>query len=159
MTATRSYSDLSDSATTFDPEEQLDRDIDERMKGMSKEDAVAKAIQDAYQDFANKTAYEHMQMGDLILKHVTRAAIAAADKWDAEQAKGRTAISGNSQSLGISSGAIGSFQPQPALNQDAMDAETARRGIKSSLALSPGLDSAIQDELDHPPASIMEEGK
>jgi hypothetical protein len=26
-------------------------------------------------------------------------------------------------------------------------------------ALSPGLDSAIQDELDHPPASIMEEGK
>jgi hypothetical protein len=32
---TRSYSDLSDSATTFDPEEQLDRDIDERMKGMS----------------------------------------------------------------------------------------------------------------------------
>jgi hypothetical protein len=40
-----------------------------------------------------------------------------------------------------------------------MDAETARRGIKSSLALSPGLDSAIQDEFDHPPASIMEEGK
>jgi hypothetical protein len=155
----RSYSDLSDSATTFDPEEQFDRDIDERMKGMSKEDAVAKAIQDAYQDFANRTAYEHMQMGDLILKHVASAAIAAADKWDAEQAKGRTAISGNSQSLGFSSGAIGSFQPQPALNQDAMDAETARRGIKSSLALSPGLDSAIQDELDHPPASIMEKGK
>jgi hypothetical protein len=41
---TRSYSDLSDSATTFDPEEQFDRDIDERMKGMSKEEAVAKAI-------------------------------------------------------------------------------------------------------------------
>jgi hypothetical protein len=34
MTA-RSYSDLSDSATTFDPEEQFDRDIDERMKGMT----------------------------------------------------------------------------------------------------------------------------
>jgi uncharacterized membrane protein YheB (UPF0754 family) len=111
---TRSYSDLSDSATTFDPEEQLDRDIDERMKGMSKEDAVAKAIQNAYQDFANKTAYEHMQMGDLILKHVARAAIAAADKWDAEQR-------------------------QP--------------------AISAGQDAAIQDELDHPPASIMEEGK
>jgi hypothetical protein len=31
----RSYSDLSDSATTFDPQEQFDRDIDERMKGMS----------------------------------------------------------------------------------------------------------------------------
>jgi hypothetical protein len=39
MTA-RSYSDLSDSATTFDPEEQFDRDIDERMKGMSKEEAA-----------------------------------------------------------------------------------------------------------------------
>jgi hypothetical protein len=33
---TRSYSDLSDSATTFDPEEQFDRDIDEGMKGMTK---------------------------------------------------------------------------------------------------------------------------
>jgi hypothetical protein len=60
------------------------------MKGMSKEDAVAKAIQNAYQDFANKTAYEHMQMGDLILKHVARAAIAAADKWDAEEGKGKS---------------------------------------------------------------------
>jgi hypothetical protein len=41
---TRSYSDLSDSATTFDPEEQFDRDIDERMKGMTKEEAVNLAI-------------------------------------------------------------------------------------------------------------------
>jgi hypothetical protein len=40
----RSYSDLSDSATTFDPEEQFDRDIDERMKGMTKEEAVARAF-------------------------------------------------------------------------------------------------------------------
>jgi hypothetical protein len=159
---TRSYSDLSDSATTFD-QEQLDRDIDERMKGMTKEEAVAKAIcksrfinggnedDDGWNSAPDSLKNEYLE--------TARAAIAAADKWDAEQAKGRTAISGNIQSLGISSGAIGSFQPQPALNQDAMDAETARRGIKSSLAISPGLDSAIQDELDHPPASIMEEGK
>jgi hypothetical protein len=143
---TRSYSDLSDSATTFDPEEQFDRDIDERMKGMTKEEAAAKAIIAGGYNPATAT-------------DISRIAIAAADKWDAEQAKGRTAISGNSQSLGISSGAIDSFQPQSALNQDAMDAEAARRGIKSSLALSFGLESAIQDELDHPPASIMEEGK
>jgi hypothetical protein len=45
---------------------------------------------------------------------VARAAIAAADKWDAEQR-----------------------QPE----------------------ISAGQDAAIQDELDHPPASIMEEGK
>jgi hypothetical protein len=31
--------------------------------------------------------------------------------------------------------------------------------IRSTDELSAGLDSAIQDELDHPPASIMEEGK
>jgi hypothetical protein len=31
--------------------------------------------------------------------------------------------------------------------------------IRSTDKLSAGLDSAIQDELDHPPASIMEEGK
>jgi hypothetical protein len=31
--------------------------------------------------------------------------------------------------------------------------------IGSTDELSAGLDSAIQDELDHPPASIMEEGK
>jgi hypothetical protein len=175
---TRSYSDLSDSATTFDPEEQFDRDIDERMKGMSKEEAVARAIRES------DLAEGHCLADDTFVSFLpaARAAIAAADKWDAEQGKcnlcessnghhfscvtiqrdyidGSAAISGNSQSLGISSGAIGSFQPQPALNQDAMDAETARRGIKSSLALSPGLDSAIQDELDHPPASIMEERK
>jgi cytochrome b561 len=37
MRIERNYSDLSDSATTFDPEEQFDRDIDERMKGMKRE--------------------------------------------------------------------------------------------------------------------------
>jgi hypothetical protein len=104
------------------------------MMGMSKEDAVAKAIQDAYQDFANKTAYEHMQMGDLILKHVARAAIAAADKWDAEE--GKTA--------------------GQRLIQSAQDAS---KKLRAQSTISPGLDSAIQDELDHPPASIMEEGK
>jgi hypothetical protein len=165
MTA-RSYSDLSDSANTFDPEEQFDRDIDERMKGMSKEEAVARAICKSKTCEGINCCQWPAQGGRTSCPvkaggydYAARDAIAAADKWDAEQAKRRTAISGNSQSLGISSGAIGSFQPQPALNQDAMDAEAARRGIKSSLALSPGLDSAIQDELDHPPASIMEEGK
>jgi hypothetical protein len=122
---------------------------------VSKEEAVARAIRES------DLAEGHCLADDTFVSFLpaARAAIAAADKWDAEQAKGRTEISGNSQSLGINSGAIGSFQPQPALNQDAMDAEAARRGIKSSLALSPGIDSAIQDELDHPPASIMEEGK
>jgi hypothetical protein len=124
---------------------------------MTKEESVTKAIFEASD--ANVAFGDVHDLGKATFARMSRAAIAAADKWDAEQAKGRTAISGNSQSLGFSSGAIGSFQPQPALNQDAMDAETARRGIKSSLALSPGLDSAIQDELDHPPASIMEEGK
>jgi hypothetical protein len=139
MTGDRSYSDLSDSATTFDPEEQFDRDIDERMKGMSKEDAVAKAIQNAYQDFADKTAYEHMQMGDLILKHVARAAIAAADKWDAEEGKGK--------------------QMRPLTEAEHSAVMNALADSGEQPAISPGLDSAIQDELDHPPASIMEEGK
>jgi hypothetical protein len=74
MTA-RSYSDLSDSATTFDPEEQFDRDIDEGMKGMSKEEAVNLAIS------------AELEKAGVILAGVNpgRAAIAAAEKWDAEQ--------------------------------------------------------------------------
>jgi hypothetical protein len=136
-----------------------DRDIDERMKGMTKEEAVRDAIAGCIKCDTTGLAPAVAAVFLSGFEEAARAAIAAADKWDAEEAKGRTAISGNSQSLGISSGAIGSFQPQPALNQDAMDAEAARRGIKSSLALSPGLDSAIQDELDHPPASIMGDGK
>jgi hypothetical protein len=151
----RSYSDLSDSATTFDPEEQLDRDIDERMKGMSKEDAVGKAIQDAYQDFANKTAYEHMQMGDLILKHVASAAIAAADKWDAEQGERAKTSSANAALEQIAS--VCSDNMDIACNH-RMALDFVRQ-IASRSNISPGLDSAIQDELDHPPASIMEEGK
>jgi hypothetical protein len=151
----RSYSDLSDSATTFDPEEQLDRDIDERMKGMSKEDAVGKAIQDAYQDFANKTAYEHMQMGDLILKHVASAAIAAADKWDAEQGERAKTSSANAALEQIAS--VCSDNMDIACNH-RMALDFVRQ-IASRSNISPGLDAAIQDELDHPPASIMEEGK
>jgi hypothetical protein len=110
---TRSYSDLSDSATTFDPEEQFDRDIDERMKGMTKEEAVAQAVCDL--------------PGDPSSLDIARAAIAAAGKWDAEQGKG---------------------------NQTPM-----YRLAMAQSQVSAGLDSAIQDELDHPPASIMEEGK
>jgi hypothetical protein len=69
-----------------------------------------------------------------------RAAIAAADKWDAEQGKGK------------------SMRPlTEAEHREVMNA-LAASGQKQ-YTISPGLDSAIQDELDHPPASIMEEGK
>jgi hypothetical protein len=120
MTA-RSYSDLSDSATTFDPEEQLDRDIDERMKGMSKEEAVAREICRSKTCEGINCCQWPAQGGRTSCPvkaggydDAARAAIAAADKWDAEQR-----------------------QPE----------------------ISAGQDAAIQDELDHPPASIMEEGK
>jgi hypothetical protein len=149
----RSYSDLSDSATTFDPEEQLDRDIDERMKGMSKEDAVGKAIQDAYQDFANKTAYEHMQMGDLILKHVASAAIAAADKWDAEQGERAKTSSANAALEQIAS--VCSDNMDIACNH-RMALDFVRQ-IASKSTISLSLDAEIKDEMDHPPASIMSE--
>jgi hypothetical protein len=149
----RSYSDLSDSATTFDPEEQLDRDIDERMKGMSKEDAVAKAIQNAYQDFANKSAYEHMQMGDLILKHVASAAIAAADKWDAEQGERAKTSSANAALEQIAS--VCSDNMDIACNH-RMALDFVRQ-IASKSTISLSLDAEIKDEMDHPPASIMSE--
>jgi hypothetical protein len=122
---TRSYSDLSDSATTFDPEEQFDRDIDERMKGMSKEEAVARAM-----------ARTHWTDDSRWLKYLPAAcaAIAAADKWDAEQR-------------------VRSPADQYRLDQKPMYPDAPNMGF------SPGLNSAIQDELDHPLASIMEEGK
>jgi hypothetical protein len=53
--------------------------------------------------------------------YAASAAIAAADKWDAEDRK--------------------------------------RLDAHAQSNISPGQDAAIQDELDHPPASIMEEGK
>jgi hypothetical protein len=111
---TKSYSDLSDSATTFDPEEQLDRDIDERMKGMSKEEAVRDAIAGCIKCDTTGLAPAVASVFLSGFEEAARAAIAAADKWDAEQR-----------------------QPE----------------------ISAGQDAAIQDELDHPPASIMEEGK
>jgi hypothetical protein len=133
---TKSYSDLSDSATTFDPEEQFDRDIDERMKGMSKEEAVARAIRDS------DLAEGHCLADDTFVSFLpaASAAIAAADKWDAEQGKGKSM-----RSL------------TEAEHREVMNA-LAASGQKQ-YTISPGLDSAIQDELDHPPASIMEEGK
>jgi hypothetical protein len=70
-----SYAIRADSATTFDPEEQFDRDIDERMKGMSKEEAVAKVICELDGEPPDCAKY---YIG------IARAAIAAADKWDAE---------------------------------------------------------------------------
>jgi hypothetical protein len=110
----RSYSDLSDSATTFDPEEQFDRDIDERMKGMSKEEAVRDAIAGCIKCDTTGLAPAVASVFLSGFEEAARAAIAAAAKWDAEQR-----------------------QPE----------------------ISAGQDAAIQDELDHPPASIMEEGK
>jgi hypothetical protein len=126
---TRSYSDLSDSATTFDPEEQFDRDIDERMKGMSKEEAVAKAIQliecgVPWERINPRWRSDYLEFA--------RAAITAADKWDAEQ--GKTA--------------------GQRLIQSAQDAS---KKLRAQSTISPGLDSAIQAEEDHGPASIMKE--
>jgi hypothetical protein len=124
----RSYSDLSDSATTFDPEEQFDRDIDERMKGMTKEEAVGVALRtECMAIFGATWSYDNAW-------RFARIAIAAADKWDAEHNKEAAGP------LMLHDMKTGGLYPAPR-------------------SLSPGLDSAIQDELDHPPASIMEEGK
>jgi hypothetical protein len=145
---TRSYSGLSDSATTFDPEEQFDRDIDERMKGMTKEDAVANAVSDEYGSvlcsYAGQMKY-CSRLNPFVSRPcacvaVARAAIAAADKWDAEQGKGKSM-----RSL------------TEAEHREVMNA-LAASGQKQ-YTIFPGLNSAIQEELDHPPASIMEEGK
>jgi hypothetical protein len=147
----RSYSDLSDSATTFDPEEQFDRDIDERMKGMSKEEAVARAIcastniamdgetevifdnPDYIIPAHKRTDGKAMARWQLYIP-LAHVAIAAADKWDAEQR-------------------VRSPADQYRLDQKPMYPDAPNMGV------SPGLNSAIQDEFDHPPASIMEEGK
>jgi hypothetical protein len=133
---TRSYSDLSDSATTFDPEEQFDRDIDERMKGMSKEEAVGVALRtECMAIFGATWSYDNAW-------RFARIAIAAADKWDAEQVKCNLCESSNGHRFSCVT-----------IQRDYID------GGAASVAISPGQDSAIQDELDHPPASIMEEGK
>jgi hypothetical protein len=80
---TRSYSDLSDSATTFDPEEQFDRDIDERMKGMTKEEAGARAMHAAS---GSEMAYDDIpDWAQLRLRRMFNAALAASTIWDAEQ--------------------------------------------------------------------------
>jgi hypothetical protein len=79
----RSYSDLSDSATTFDPEEQLDRDIDERMKGMTREEACARAMHAAS---GSEMAYDDIpDWAQLRLRRMFNAALAASTIWDAEQ--------------------------------------------------------------------------
>jgi hypothetical protein len=136
---TRSYSDLSDSSTTFDPEEQFDRDIDERMKGMSKEEAVNLAIS------------AELEKAGVILAGVNpgRAAIAAADKWDAEE-KARTCT----HPLAMGAASMG---PDGYTMWRCPDCGASFDDRKPTI--SAGLDSAIQDELGHPPASIMEEGK
>jgi hypothetical protein len=75
---------------------------------MTKEEAVGVALRtECMAIFGATWSYDNAW-------RFARIAIAAADKWDAEQR-----------------------QPE----------------------ISAGQDAAIQDELDHPPASIMEEGK
>jgi hypothetical protein len=149
MTGDRSYSDISDSATTFDPEEQFDRDIDERIKGMTKEEAVAKAIYEGRNGAACKfwklitEAHKAPYLAD------ARAAIAAADKWDAEE-KARTCT----HPLAMGAASMG---PDGYTMWRCPDCGASFDDRKP--AISPGLDSAIQEELDRPPASIMEEGK
>jgi hypothetical protein len=145
---TRSYSDLSDSATTFDPEEQFDRDIDERMKGMTKEETVAMELAALIIEPGAETRVAYCMM----LAHV---AISAADKWDAEQGNGAKASSANAALEQIAS-----------VCSDNMDISCNHRmaldfvrQIASRSNVSPGLDSAIQKEINHPPAPIMEEGK
>jgi hypothetical protein len=46
MTGERSYSDLSDSATTFDPEEQFDRDRDAEERLLKLEDEILARLDD-----------------------------------------------------------------------------------------------------------------
>jgi hypothetical protein len=46
MTGDRSYSDLSDSATTFDPEEQFDRDRDSEERLSKLEDEILARLDD-----------------------------------------------------------------------------------------------------------------
>jgi hypothetical protein len=147
MTGERSYSDLSDSATTFDPEEQFDRDIDERMKGMSKEEAVARAVFAASRGGLPYEAWTDFQRQVMLAE--ARAAIAAADKWEAEE-KARTCT----HPLAMGAASMG---PDGYTMWRCPDCGASFDDRKP--AISTGLDSAIQDELDHPPASIMEEGK
>jgi hypothetical protein len=152
---TRSYSDLSDSATTFDPEEQFDRDIDERMKGMSKEEAVRDAIAGCIKCDTTGLAPAVASVFLSGFEEAARAAIAAADKWDAEEGNGAKASSANAALEQIAS--VCSDNMDIACNH-RMALDFVRQ-IASRSTISPGLESAIQDELDHPPASIMEEGK
>lgn len=126
----RSYSDLSDGATTFDPEEQFERDVDERMKGMSKEEAVARAICATTNIAMEGQTDEMFGNPDYIIPANKRLDGRAIALWELNLPQARSAITA----------------------ADKWDAE------QRPPAISPGLDSAIQDELDHPPASITREG-
>jgi hypothetical protein len=81
---------------------------------MTKEEAVSKAIAGLIKCDTTGLAPAVASVFLSGFEEAARAAIAAADKWDAEQHRSE---------------------------------------------ISAGQDSAIQEELDHPPASIMEEGK
>jgi hypothetical protein len=135
MTGERSYSDLSDSATTFDPEEQFDRDIDERMKGMDDSNKISPtATWDKLNAFDAENGVEPFRSV-------------------AERIAGKYELSSAHKLVDDISNAL----------EDAYHLGEKRGPIVAqAISMSqfyPGLDSAIQDELDHPPASIMEEGK
>jgi hypothetical protein len=184
---TRSYSDLSDSATTFDPEEQFDRDIDERMKGMTKEEALGEYIDKLFAGYgvAVRKVTDEAIPGEPFIsiseaKKLVRAAIAVADKWDAEQGAGSSpaatdhgvvcwqwrcnvgGIWGEWKDLGQSADGFKAGPWKFNLDNGTVELRALYAGAcrsQPTSAISPSLDSAIQDEIDHPPASIMEEGK
>jgi hypothetical protein len=114
------------------------------MKGMTKEELLDKVTDEllAHAIFSHRGT----SMNRAYAMDAAKAVIAImescqpADKWDAEQGKGK------------------SMRPlTEAEHREVMNA-LAASGQKQ-YTISPGLESAIQDELDHPPASIMEEGK
>jgi hypothetical protein len=114
---------------------------------MTKEEAVARAVFAVARGGLPDESWTDLQR-QLMLADA-RAAIAAADKWDADE-KARTCT----HPLAMGAASMG---PDGYTMWRCPDCGASFDDRKP--AISPGLDSAIQDELDHPPASIMEEGK
>jgi hypothetical protein len=113
-------------------------DIDERMKRMTKEEAVAMAIcGETLTDAGYVGDYHAEQLGKIWDTYLpeARAAIAAADKWDAEV-----------------------HPPTPELIS-AVVSELEHYKPGPVAHISPGLDSAIQEELGHGPKSIVGDGQ
>jgi hypothetical protein len=135
------------------------------MKGMSKEEAVAVAIFkwiNGHDGFlvAHPEDKDESREG-------ARLAIAAADKWDAEQSGDQTDADALRKQA-FTMPAADQFWLASMIAENVgwvlapkpEHTESPRNHVLGNTeTISPGLDSAIQDELDHPPASIMEEGK